>query len=248
MPIPFALLHEPAPAPGRPPRSVRPQAALRGSRMFPSSALASLAAVAAYGALALILPVLVPAPRPIVVENLFRDPHDPLPAPRIERPAAPRRRVPPPRPAAPEPVRPDQTTDPGVFVPSADAPDEPLPPAGSVLDPPAGPAAPGAVEESTGGGAPHDAVEYWEEAPEVIREVKPVYTQLAIDAGVSGTVTLRVLVGIDGRVEDVKVLQSIPLLDGAAIEAAWRWRFRPARVSGRPVRVWVALPMRFRLH
>jgi protein TonB len=61
-------------------------------------------------------------------------------------------------------------------------------------------------------------------------------------------VTLRVLVGLDGRVKDVSVDRGSPLLDAAAIAAARQWVFTPALSNGRPVMVWVAIPVRFSLH
>jgi outer membrane biosynthesis protein TonB len=44
------------------------------------------------------------------------------------------------------------------------------------------------------------------------------------------------------------VAQSLhPLLDGAALEAARRTTFYPALRGNRPIGVWVAYPVRFRL-
>ena len=42
------------------------------------------------------------------------------------------------------------------------------------------------------------------------------------------TVTL-----LDGRVTDVKVLRSIPLLDAAAIDAVKQWTYTPTTLNGR---------------
>ncbi len=249
MPIPFALVPDPAPCAvagsGPPP----PQRG-RESRLFHASALASALALLAYGLFAAAWPLLVPALAPKVVDIPYPAPHAPLPP--LEQPRAQGREPapsPPPETAPPEPH--PRPVDRGVVIPVVE-PDAPAPaPAGeaggATTKPVAGPAgAPaGAARESE---AANDIVTYWEQAPEVVRAVKPDYPQIAQDAGVSGTVLLQVLVGRDGRVEDVKVVRSIPLLDGAAAEAARRWRFRPALVSGRPVRVWVALPVRFNLH
>jgi periplasmic protein TonB len=85
-----------------------------------------------------------------------------------------------------------------------------------------------------------------EKLPEPVRRVEPVYPEAARRAGVSGTVLVQVLVRKDGRVGDARVVRSIPMLDPAALEAAWRWRFRPALSGGRPVACWVAIPLRFR--
>jgi protein TonB len=50
-----------------------------------------------------------------------------------------------------------------------------------------------------------------------------------------------------GRVErDVIVIESIPALDGAAIDAVRRWGFAPGRDrAGVPVRTSVRVPLRF---
>jgi protein TonB len=56
-----------------------------------------------------------------------------------------------------------------------------------------------------------------------------------------------VVVDESGKVEDnVKVLDSIPMLDQAAMEAVHQWRFTPARdADGNPVRVQLEVPIRF---
>ncbi|HEU0302924.1 MAG TPA: TonB family protein [Longimicrobium sp.] len=66
--------------------------------------------------------------------------------------------------------------------------------------------------------------------------------------GVRGNLRLRFAVGADGRVESgsVEVLtRSAPQFERVAIQAAERLRYSPARVGGRPVRVWVELPFLF---
>jgi protein TonB len=89
---------------------------------------------------------------------------------------------------------------------------------------------------------------YYDEPPAIASQVKPAYPDLAREAGIDGTVQLRVLVGKDGRVMDVHVDRSIPLLNEAAVAAARLWVFTPARSNGHPVMVWVAVPIRFTLH
>jgi protein TonB len=85
--------------------------------------------------------------------------------------------------------------------------------------------------------------------PEVIKSIKPDYPALAHEAQVEGTLYVHVLVGKDGHVADAFVEQksSIPLLDGAALEAAKKWVFSPALNNNHPVMVWVTIPMRFSL-
>jgi protein TonB len=64
-----------------------------------------------------------------------------------------------------------------------------------------------------------------------------------------GEVVLRAIVDRRGDVEpDIVVVESIPSLDPAAIEALRQWRFEPGRdADNRPVRVVIEVPLRFRL-
>ena len=66
---------------------------------------------------------------------------------------------------------------------------------------------------------------------------------LARDSGVSGTVIVRAHVGADGRVLDTSLERSIPMLNGAAVDAVRGIRFRPAERAGRPVDSWVSVPV-----
>lgn len=87
-----------------------------------------------------------------------------------------------------------------------------------------------------------------EELPEAVTRVAPNYPDLAREAGVDGTVLVQALVGKDGKVKDVKVVKSIPMLDDAARAAVRSWVFKPALSNNKPVAVWVAVPVRFSLH
>lgn len=88
---------------------------------------------------------------------------------------------------------------------------------------------------------------YVDELPALVTDVAPEYPSLAREAQVEGDVLLRVLVGKDGRVAEVHVDQSIPMLDQAAIAAARGWVFKPALHNNRPVAVWIARRVRFTL-
>jgi len=60
------------------------------------------------------------------------------------------------------------------------------------------------------------------------------------------TVVLLVTVGADGSVRDVSVASSGgPALDGAAIAAVLRWKFKPALRDGQPFEARVRIPFRF---
>ncbi|HEX7614542.1 MAG TPA: energy transducer TonB [Thermoanaerobaculia bacterium] len=74
------------------------------------------------------------------------------------------------------------------------------------------------------------------------------YPELARRARVEGVVLLEAIIGADGSVRDVRVLQGAhPLLDPAALEAVRRWRYRPARIGVRPVAVFLKVVVTFSL-
>ena len=84
--------------------------------------------------------------------------------------------------------------------------------------------------------------------PEKVRDVRPIYPKLAADSKVEGRVIIEAIIGIDGRVNDAKVLRSIPLLDRAALEAVQQWRFTPTLLNGVPVPVIITITVDFKLH
>jgi protein TonB len=68
--------------------------------------------------------------------------------------------------------------------------------------------------------------------PKKIKDVRPVYPPLALATQGRGTVILDVTIGTDGKVQDVKVIHSIPQLDHAALEAVRQWEYEPTRING----------------
>jgi protein TonB len=101
----------------------------------------------------------------------------------------------------------------------------------------------------TVGGTGHTLITADEAArqPIPIKKVMPEYPPIARMRGIEGQVVLEVILSPDGRVEpDITVLQSVPLLDAAAIAAMRQWRFHPARdQTGEPLRVTLRVPVRF---
>lgn len=90
----------------------------------------------------------------------------------------------------------------------------------------------------------------FDEAPVLIKFVNPKYPDLARQAGIEGTVLLNVLVGIDGKVIQVSVIQSdvTPAMEKSAGEAAKQFLFKPAKQRTVAVKARVAIPIRFKLH
>jgi protein TonB len=114
-----------------------------------------------------------------------------------------------------------------------------------------GPAAPEPIpapprEEGAPGSLPKfGEYVYVEELPQVVKRVEPRYPDQAREAGIEGSVIVQALVDVDGKVKDTRVTKSIPLLDRAAEECVRQWEFKPAMSKGRPVAVWVAVPLSF---
>jgi len=100
----------------------------------------------------------------------------------------------------------------------------------------------------TGGGAyrPGNGVTL----PTPIYQPRPNYTSDAMRAKIQGTVLLECVVNPDGTVSNVEVLRSLDPtfgLDGQAIEAARKWRFKPGTRLGQPVPVLVSIELTFTL-
>ncbi len=84
--------------------------------------------------------------------------------------------------------------------------------------------------------------------PVAIETVSPGYPELARRTHLEGVVVLEAIIGRDGFVRDVRVLRGVsPLLDPAALEAVRTWRYRPARIEGRAVAVYLNVTVTFSL-
>ena len=81
--------------------------------------------------------------------------------------------------------------------------------------------------------------------PRKIKDVKPVYPPAAREAGIAGVVILEVKIGTDGRIEEGRVLKSIPLLDEAALDAVKQWQFEPTLMNGAPVPLIMTVTINF---
>ena len=77
----------------------------------------------------------------------------------------------------------------------------------------------------------------------------PVYPPRCLRMGIEGRVRVWVLVGENGKVQEVTLDRSSgeSALDESALEAVRTWRFEPARRNGVPVRAWAIVPVEFKL-
>jgi periplasmic protein TonB len=113
-----------------------------------------------------------------------------------------------------------------------------LPPAGATIkvDPPPAPEAPKVYRV---GGVIRE--------PRRIVDVPPVYPAIAVAARKEGVVILEAMLDENGKVAQLKVLRSEPLLDEAALEAVRRWRYTPTLLNNVPVPVLLTVTVRFSL-
>ena len=88
-----------------------------------------------------------------------------------------------------------------------------------------------------------------EQAPTSVATQLPVYTPAAIRAASEGSVRLKVLVGPDGSIDAIRMLDEITDsdLNKATISAILHWRFNPGSHRGQPVSVWVPVRLDFSL-
>ncbi|MCA1818367.1 MAG: energy transducer TonB [Acidobacteria bacterium] len=75
----------------------------------------------------------------------------------------------------------------------------------------------------------------------------PTYPAIARTAQVSGTVVVQVLADECGKVISARPLSGHPLLQQAAVQAAYGWHFAPGLLGGEPVKVRGTLTFNFLL-
>ena len=85
-------------------------------------------------------------------------------------------------------------------------------------------------------------------APVLLQRVEPDYPEVARKARIESVVILQAIIGPTGAIEDLRLVKSLfPALDESALAAVRRWRYRPATLNGRAVRVLLSVTVDFRL-
>ena len=74
-------------------------------------------------------------------------------------------------------------------------------------------------------------------ASRLIQRVPPEYPSAARLARIQGAVQLSVIVGPDGRVQNVQLVSGPAMLAQAAIEAVLQWVYQPMMLNGQPATV-----------
>ena len=216
-----------------------------------------LVSVAVHAAVIVGLPDFLPqfaVPGPSVLEVTILPPQ-PVAAPPAPPEPAQARPVGEPRPAQPRAV-PEKKAVPvapklpgSVQTPAAATQAQEAEVVGSFpVGPSRGTAAPATVPEPPAGAAARQVTPPSFDAA-YLSNPAPQYPAAARRAGQQGTVTLRVRVKRDGLPSRVEIEKSSgsKLLDTAAQDAVWSWRFVPARHGTDPVESWVLVPVVFRL-
>ena len=75
------------------------------------------------------------------------------------------------------------------------------------------------------------------EAGRALELPKPAYPPIARAAHVSGTVTVQLIIDVDGTVIAAAAVSGHPLLYGVSVEAARNSRFSETKLDGKPVKV-----------
>ncbi|MBI5472428.1 MAG: energy transducer TonB [Ignavibacteriae bacterium] len=82
----------------------------------------------------------------------------------------------------------------------------------------------------------------------ILRKVLPKYPELAIRAGLEGTVWVKLWIGRDGIVKQALVVKSdAEIFDDASLDAARRLVFTAPLCMGKAVSVWATIPIKYKL-
>ena len=89
----------------------------------------------------------------------------------------------------------------------------------------------------------------YDDPPRPITPIKPVYPDIAQEAGIEGQVLVQCFIDEKGKVKETIVVKGIPNtgLNESAVQALRKTRFRPAKQRERPVGVWITIPINFKL-
>ena len=89
----------------------------------------------------------------------------------------------------------------------------------------------------------------YDDPPVAMTPIRPVYPEIAQEAGIEGVIVVQAFIDEKGRVKETQILKGVPNtgLDEAAMDAIRKTRFKPAKQRERAVGVWISIPVNFRL-
>lgn len=167
--------------------------------------------------------------------------------------------TPPPEPIPPEPQpRKETVAKRELTRPDPKVPLPPIPDAGPVAtaDPAPDPGPP--IDTGAGGGTgvavdpppvPAPVLVAASPDPRAMADFQPPYPPAERREGLEGRITVRVLIGVDGRVKAFEAVSSDApgFVEATRRQALSRWRFRPATRDGVPYETWKVMTVRFEL-
>jgi protein TonB len=83
------------------------------------------------------------------------------------------------------------------------------------------------------------------QAPQLIRDMQPIYPPLARQTRTQGVVILDCVIDAQGNVTQMKLVSGHPLLVPAAFDAVRQWKYRPTLLNGVPVAVEMEVTVKF---
>lgn len=97
--------------------------------------------------------------------------------------------------------------------------------------PPPPPPPPGGVDGPINWGYADTAITAVGKAPVKTKDMRPVYAPMVIASGNKGEVVLEAKIDAAGKIAQLRVIKSQPMLTQAAIDAVRQWEFDPATVE-----------------
>lgn len=85
------------------------------------------------------------------------------------------------------------------------------------------------------------------QSAKLVQQPKPLYPPLAKQARIQGVVRLNAVIGKDGRIINLQVVQGHPLLTQSALDAVKNWVYQPTLLNGEPVEVVTQIDVNFTL-
>jgi periplasmic protein TonB len=85
------------------------------------------------------------------------------------------------------------------------------------------------------------------QAAKMLRQIQPMYPQIAKTAHVQGTVILHAIISKDGTVQELQYISGPALLMRSAMDAVRQWKYQPTLLNGEPVEVDTTISVVFTL-
>ncbi len=82
-------------------------------------------------------------------------------------------------------------------------------------------------------------------APRRVKNVNPIYPIEARQNHVMGVVKIKATIDVEGKVVAATVVQSVPMLDQAALDAVKQWEYSPTLLKGVPVPIIMTVTVAF---